>query len=137
MDLKAIKDVVMTKVLAVDDDRGVLQIISQLLRLEGHKVLTANDGLEALEVLSGEKVGLMILDLQMPNLDGRETFLAARRSGYDGPVLILSSFGARTAAKELGAEGALEKPFDPENLCAAVETLGAFDMRHAPPPVEN
>ena len=94
-----------------------------MLRLEGAQVCQASDGLEALEILSQEQVDLVILDLEMPGMDGHTTFLEARREGYEGPVMILSGNGAGAAAKALSADDALEKPFDPEELVSHVDRL--------------
>ena len=91
----------MANILAVDDDGGVLGVINQMLTVDGHEVLAVGDGLRALAVLSRKEIDLMILDLQMPNLDGWKTLSDVRRNGYQGPVLILSGFGARMAAKGL------------------------------------
>ena len=106
----------MSTVLIVDDDAGIRQLASLILSLEGNNVCTASDGLEALEVLSHEPVDLLVLDLQMPRMDGRMTLQEARRIGYKGPVLILAASGAGEAAEDLSADGALEKPFDPDQL---------------------
>jgi DNA-binding response OmpR family regulator len=62
----------------------------------------------------------MILDLEMPNMDGWTTFREARREGYEGPVVILSAFGAKAAARQLRADDAISKPFDPEDLLSQV-----------------
>jgi DNA-binding response OmpR family regulator len=113
----------MTTVLLVDDDPGVRHLGSIVLKLSGNDVCSACDGLEALAILAREHVDLVILDLAMPGMDGRETFHEARREGYEGPILILSALGAASAARELGAEDSLSKPFDPEELVAISEKL--------------
>jgi two-component system response regulator MprA len=76
--------IAMATVLVVDDDAGIRQLIRLALSLEGNNVCTASDGLEALEVLSHEPVDLMVLDLEMPRMDGRQTIREARREGYRG-----------------------------------------------------
>jgi CheY-like chemotaxis protein len=113
----------MSTVLVADDDPGVRQLTSLVLSLDGNSVCTASDGLEALEILTHESVDLVILDLQMPRMDGREAIQEARRVGYLGPVLILSAFGAKAAAEELYADDAVEKPFDPDDLLSHVHRL--------------
>jgi DNA-binding response OmpR family regulator len=115
--------IAMSTVLVVDDDVGVRRLTGLVLSLDGNDVCTASDGLEALEVLSHEPVDLVILDLEMPRMDGRQTIQEARREGYQGPVLILSAFGADRAAEELLAEDAVEKPFDPDELMSHVHML--------------
>ena len=113
----------MSNVLVVDDDVGIRMVVTLTLRLEGADVCEASDGLEALEILSQEQVDLVILDLEMPRMDGRRTFWEARREGYEGPVMILSGYGAKVAAKALNADDALDKPFDPEELVSHVRRL--------------
>jgi DNA-binding response OmpR family regulator len=106
----------MATVLVVDDDVGIRLVAGLVVTLTGNEVFDASDGLEALEVLSQEHVDLMILDLQLPRMDGWTTLREARREGYDGPVLILSGNGAAKAARELGADDFVSKPFEPEEL---------------------
>ena len=106
----------MATVLIVDDDAGVRAVAELAISLTGNDVRNASDGLEALEVLAHTPVDLMVLDLEMPRMDGWTTYQEARREGYDGPVLILSAHGAARAAHELGADGFVAKPFDPDNL---------------------
>ncbi len=110
-------------VLIVDDDRNLTKMVSAVLAVAGLNVLTATDGLAALELLDGQAVDIIILDLRMPRMDGR-TFLKELRSrDQDTPVLIASAYGARAAQREFGAEAAIEKPFDPERLLDLVTQL--------------
>jgi len=106
----------MATVLVVDDDAGVRAVADLVLTLTGNEVCDAANGLEALAVLSKRPVDLLVLDLEMPEMDGWTTFQEARREGYEGPILILSAHGAAKAARELGAEASVSKPFDPEEL---------------------
>jgi CheY-like chemotaxis protein len=113
----------MATVLLVDDDVGVRKITATVLALSGHDVCDAADGMEALAILAERQIDLMVLDLAMPVMDGWETYREARREGYLGPIVILSAYGAHAAGRELGAEGALSKPFDPddlESLCLSI-----------------
>ena len=115
----------MATVLVVDDDRAFQRLVRLVLRAERFEVLEACSGEEGLEVI---QVGaalpdLILLDLAMPGMDGREFFFQARRAGYGGPVLFCSSFGATAANEELGGQGAVTKPFDPETLVASVRSL--------------
>ncbi|MEX2373423.1 MAG: response regulator, partial [Dehalococcoidia bacterium] len=61
----------------------------------------------------------------MPNMDGRACYRALREQGIDAPVLVLSAYGAHAARRELGAEAALDKPFDPYELVRRLERLGS------------
>jgi DNA-binding response OmpR family regulator len=112
------------KVLVVDDDTSVSYIVAETLRDEAFTVAVANNGLEALHLLEdGLEPDALVLDLAMPVMDGRELFHEIRQRGWDVPVLVLSAVGARQAMRELGAEAAMEKPFDLDRLVARVRTL--------------
>jgi DNA-binding response OmpR family regulator len=111
------------RVLIVDDDRNLTRLLTTVLQLGGYGVLTAPDGEAALQLLGSESVDLIVLDLLMPRMDGRSFYRELRSRGDATPVLIASAFGARAAQQELGAEGAVEKPFDPEALLDVVTGL--------------
>ncbi|HZU95415.1 MAG TPA: response regulator [Planctomycetota bacterium] len=112
------------RILIVDDDADIREIVSVVLAGEGHEVTTAVDGLAALELLrSGLRPSLTLLDLMMPRLDGEE-FMKAVRSAPElapGRVVILSGdTSARRKAVELGVEGCLLKPVELDDLLRVV-----------------
>ena len=111
------------RVLVVDDDVSLSRLVRAILRTADYEVAQAYNGIEGLEVASREHPDVIVLDLQMPQMDGRGFFRELRARGDQTPVLVSSSDGARSAQKELGAEGAIEKPFDPDALIAAVTQL--------------
>jgi DNA-binding response OmpR family regulator len=111
------------KVLVVDDDLALLRTIGLTLRLEGFEVLTASSGEQGLLEVGEHAPDVIILDLQMPIMDGRAFFRRLRHEGHRTPVLILSANGAREARRELAAEGAMNKPFDPDELVRTVQQL--------------
>ena len=106
-------------VLVVDDDPAVRRLSSLVLRTAGYEVRSAENGRDALLVLEDFVPAVVVLDLQMPVMDGRSFFWA-----IDGPtrppVIVLSAFEPQRACNELGAEGCLAKPFDPADLIAKV-----------------
>jgi CheY-like chemotaxis protein len=108
------------RILVVDDDPGLMRLVSAILRSAGYVVTTAADGSEALETMRSAEVDAIVLDLRMPVLDGRAFYRELRASGNHTPVLIASAYGARDAQIELGAQGAIGKPFEPDALLAAV-----------------
>lgn len=115
----------MKTVLVVDDDLGVLTLIRTIFRSEGWRVDTARNGREAIEQLehrSGDP-DVIVLDLMMPEVDGRQFYRMARNLGVRSRVVILSAYGSDVARRELGAEDSLAKPFEPEVLVAKVEAL--------------
>jgi DNA-binding response OmpR family regulator len=112
-------------VLVVDDEPGVTSLVMLTLQDEGFEVLTAADGLAALESIERREPDALVLDLNLPGMDGWTLFRALRARHVDVPVLILSACGARDAQRELGAEDALDKPFDVDELARSVGRLVA------------
>ena len=118
-------------ILIVDDDPAITQLITAELTDEGFDVMTATNGQEALARVAESLPDGIVLDLEMPVMDGRACFRALRARGVTTPVLLLSAHGAVSAQHELGADDAMNKPFDPEQLSAHVHEL--VESQHAPP----
>ena len=122
------------RIVAVDDNPVVTQLIAAVLRQAGHEVETLASGGEALVALQRNPPDLLLLDLQMPALDGLEVLrLIGEQKVCQGmPVLVLTGeadthYVAR--ARELGAAGYLMKPFRAQDLAAKVErALNDADM---------
>src|SRR5687767_6932866 len=112
-----------TRILLVDDDQGLVRILRLLLVSQGFEVTTAQDGVTALEKLTVQPFDLIILDLQMPRMDGRAFHQELRNRNIFTPVLIVSAYGAEAARAELDSVAALAKPFDPEVLARTVRDL--------------
>ena len=110
-------------VLVVDDDAGLLLLLKTILRSADYDVITAINGRDALDLTQQQHIDVIIMDLSMPVLDGPGFFRALRSRGDTTPVLVTSAHGARAAQRELGAEGAIEKPFEPDDLIDAVGSL--------------
>jgi len=104
----------------VDDDMALLRLLRLIFEDAGYSIRTYADARAALGDIDKEDPDAVVLDLEMPGMNGREFYRALRQQGSDTPVLILSAYGARAAHTELGAQGYLDKPFDPDQL---VETL--------------
>ena len=110
--------------LIVDDDGATREAFALILALEGYRVQTACDGLDALERLrSGERPGLIVLDLMMPRMDGCQLLhrLAADEELADVPVVVCTASG-RACRKPFPTPpaGLLEKPVEPAQLVAVV-----------------
>ncbi|MBU0494110.1 MAG: response regulator [Chloroflexi bacterium] len=114
------------KILVVDDDHNVVQIIAVNLRYEGMDVLEAYDGHQALESVAQEKPDLILLDVMMPGIDGIQVCRQLRKDPYsaDIPIIMLT---AKTmdedmlAGWEAGADDYLTKPFNPLGLTQRVK----------------
>ena len=118
----------MSRILAVDDTRSLLNMLKACLERGGHEVFTAKDGVEALEKLREHEPDLVITDLNMPRMNGLESIAAARGepSGRALPILLLTTETAqelKDRAREVKATGWLTKPFDPDQILGLVARL--------------
>jgi DNA-binding response OmpR family regulator len=111
------------RVLVVDDDDAMARMIRLTLLSEGYEVTIASDVIDGLEKLDQGKFALVVLDLQMPNMDGRQMFVEMKRRGITIPVVILSAYGADAAREELQAAAAVRKPFDTAVLLELIEGI--------------
>ena len=114
------------KILVVDDEQAVRESLRRSLRFNGYEVLTANDGLEAVETVRAENPELLILDIMMPNMDGLEVCRTLRSEGWDRPILVLTArdgVSDRVSGLDAGAEDYLPKPFALVELLARVRSL--------------
>ncbi|HEX9267191.1 MAG TPA: response regulator [Candidatus Limnocylindria bacterium] len=104
----------------MDDDPSIVAVVSDILIAEGHEVVSAENGAEALMKANGE--ALVLLDMRMPVLDGWGFAREFRASGKRSPIVVMTAAeNARRWAEEIGAEGYLAKPFEIDALIAAVE----------------
>ena len=118
----------MARVLAVDDDPTILRLLQVNLEMEGHDVLTAENGQSALEVIRAERPQVVLLDVMMPEMDGFQVCEAVRADPdiADTPIVFVS---ARAQQADLdrgyasGADGYITKPFDPLDLIETIERL--------------
>jgi len=116
----------MAKILVIDDDDAVRRMLTSALTGQGHEVVVASNGKEALAIQAEVAPDLVITDILMPETDGIEVILALRRSAPDLRVIAMSG-GGRFQQKEvldiavpLGAVAALRKPF---TIVAMLETV--------------
>lgn len=111
------------KILVVDDEKNIVDIIKYNLKKEGYNVLTATDGEQAIEINENEKPDLILLDIMMPKLDG---YAACRkiREKYDTPIIMLTARAEevdKVLGLELGADDYVTKPFGTRELMARVK----------------
>jgi DNA-binding response OmpR family regulator len=113
------------RVLVVDDESRILNFLSSKLKASGYEVLTANNGVEALEQVQAEEPDLVVLDVLMPKKDGFET-LKELRTFSPVPTIVLSAKGTnadKVKGLSLGADDYLAKPFSPDELVARIEAV--------------
>ena len=111
------------KILVVDDDQKLLNMVRRTLVYEGFEVVTATNGREALDRVQAEGPDLIILDWLMPEVDGIQVATHLRTADDDVPILMLTARGAvedRVAGLNSGADDYLVKPFDYRDLLARV-----------------
>lgn len=114
------------RVLLVDDEAAITANLAPLLERSGFAVAIAADGEEALHQISNSKPDLIVLDVLMPRLDGREVLRRLRRGDDRTPVILLTQVGEateRVMALEEGADDYLNKPFDPHELVARIRAV--------------
>lgn len=111
------------QIMVVDDDAAIRATLAEVLDEEGYDVLQAQDGSQALGLLAMATPSAIILDLNMPVMDGPTFYRAMRARGILAPVIIMSAINAVRAARELGATAAVNKPFDIDGLLATLGTV--------------
>jgi DNA-binding response OmpR family regulator len=115
-------------ILVVDDDAKIVRLVRTYLERDGYRVVTAADGPAALDAIERHRPALVVLDLMLPELDGRAVIRAVRRDDEAAatPILVLSARGTtidRIAGLEDGADDYLPKPFSPAELVVRVKAI--------------
>ena len=119
-------DVQPTKVLIVDDEVGVRELLKDALKLAGFETQAANDGMSALTALRTYTPDIMIIDINMPLMDGFELVERLRKNGNEVPVLMLSARADRvdiTRGLTIGADDYVVKPFGLEELVLRLKAI--------------
>jgi two-component system, OmpR family, response regulator MprA len=119
------------RVLVVEDDAEIADVLRRSLRQEGYEVKTSADGVDALDVATGFVPDLVVLDLGLPRLDGVEVCRRLRAEG-DVPILMLTARAEtedRVSGLDSGADDYLVKPFERQELLARIRAL----LRRRPP----
>ncbi|MBM4349458.1 MAG: response regulator [Deltaproteobacteria bacterium] len=116
------------KILIADDDKDLLEGLNFLFRSEGYHVISATDGISALNLAQTQNPDLIILDLSLPWMDGYKVIecLISPVATSDIPIIVLTGRNAsinQDRAIKAGAEAFFHKPFDNRELAAAVETI--------------
>ena len=121
----------MSRILVVDDDKGIQAAFSGLLGTRGHVILSAGSGEIALQMLDREQPDLILMDVILPGMDGLQTFRGIKSTHPEVPVIVMTGSGTMDVAIEaskLGAFDYQQKPFDPERMIALIDK--ALDSAH-------
>jgi two-component system cell cycle response regulator DivK len=121
----------MSKALLVEDNQNNRYLFTLLLEHAGFSVVSAPDGMSGLEMARAERPDVILLDIQMPEMDGYEVAVCLKKDPalFSIPVIGVSSFampGDRDKAMHFGFAGYIEKPVDPERFGATVQNLLQF-----------
>jgi len=116
----------MKRVLVIEDNETNMYLIKFMLEKSGYEVIEAREGAVGVELAIKEKPDLILMDIQLPDIDGLEATKRIRASESDGeiPIIALTSFamaGDREKALAAGCTGYIEKPINPETFMAKIE----------------
>ncbi len=113
------------RILVVDDDAKTVELVKLYLKRDGYKVITANDGNEALRLARENHPDLIVLDLMLPGMDGLQVCRILRKES-DVPIIMLTAITTeddRLTGLEIGADDYVTKPFSPRELAARVRAV--------------
>lgn len=112
------------RILVVDDDAEIRELICEILEMEGYPVEKTANGAEALQAVEREEPALVLLDMRMPVLDGWGFARAVRERGLSLPIVVMTAAqNARRWAEEINAAGYVAKPFNLDDLLTTVEAM--------------
>ncbi|MBP7764555.1 MAG: response regulator [Deltaproteobacteria bacterium] len=115
----------MKKILVVEDNEQNRYLMEYMLKVNGYAVMMASSGEQAIVLAKSEKPDLILMDIQLPDLDGLEVTRRIRAAEADKriPIVAVTSFamtGDREKALAAGCDGYIEKPIDPENFLSSI-----------------
>ncbi|CAB0917853.1 DNA-binding response regulator [Corynebacterium diphtheriae] len=122
-----------TRVLVVDDEPNIVELLKVSLKFQGFEVETAQSGIEALEKARSFQPDAFILDVMMPGMDGYELLPKLRADGFEGPVLYLTAKDAvehRILGLTIGADDYVTKPFSLEEVITRLRVILRRGLRH-------
>jgi len=113
------------KILVVDDEKHIVQLMEYNLKKQGYSVDTAFNGLDALHKINNNKPDLILLDIKMPVMNGYEVCLQLKKKEEtrDIPIIVVSVLADSDQVEALGVESQIIKPFDPGRLIDAVKHI--------------
>jgi len=114
------------KVLVIDDEPEVADLIREILRAHQYEAIATTQWTDAMDALAHEQPDLMLMDLNMPTIDGLALLKFVREQGYDVPVIVVSGFISDDMRKKLDPLHVcsyVEKPFEVQDLAAEIATV--------------
>lgn len=114
------------RILVVDDEESIVKLVEYNLTQAGYEVLTADNGLQALDIVREERPDLVILDLMLPGLNGMDVCQRLRKDGFNTSIIMLTARDDeidRILGLEMGADDYVTKPFSPRELVARVKAV--------------
>lgn len=117
------------RILLVDDDQSFLLLGHSILQSKGAKVVLADNGASALRQLATNEVDIILTDLVMPKLDGRELVQVARQNGFRGPIIVLSGLSDEVEHQSLLDEGAVAVLTKPLELSRLANVLSQYNIK--------
>lgn len=126
----------MARILLADDEQAITAELAPFLERSGFEVVVTHSGEHALQLLESNRPDLLVLDVLMPGLSGREVCRRLRQRGDWTPIIMLTRVGLageRAMTLEEGADDYLNKPFDPFELVARIRAVLRRVQQHAPP----
>lgn len=127
----------MKKVLVVEDNGDNLRLISYALHRYGYEVISAETGMKGVEMAIAERPAFIIMDINLPDIDGLEATRLIRRSGANGtiPIIAITSYamsGDMNLVLSAGCTGYFEKPIDPLTIMDKIHNLLGWTEVHPP-----
>ena len=95
----------MKTVLLADDNEDIIELVQLVLKNSGYKLITARDGVEAIDVCMSQKPDLVLMDLKMPKMDGFEATRTLRAKGFTNPIVVLTASESAEDKKKAQAAG--------------------------------
>ncbi len=119
------------KILIIDDQPGIRQLLSEILKEEGYLIYNAINGMDGISKIEEVKPDVILLDMKMPGMDGIEVLGELKQLHIKTKVIMMTAYGELdpiNEARHLGAYGYVSKPFDVLNLCQTIRKVVAESM---------
>ena len=114
------------KILVVDDEPDMREMLSGILLHKGHEVITAQNGHEAIEIVRGDGLSIIFMDIKMPDMNGVEAYKEIKKTHTIAEMVMMTGYAVENLVKEAMNEGAyacLKKPFEMDDMLNIVEKI--------------